>query len=220
LESRILDAADAVVLVSGTEANELKGALRANLAAKVTIIPPAMPQINPTMPSTVIERFVFVGADSLLQNRRTIEALTDLWSRLRPTTPLHLYGRQKGVYAQKHGIIVHGFVDDIAQAYVPGSVMLAPSFVSGGVKTKVLEAFAYGIAVVGNRTTFEGIDAPTESLILEAGALEDFIRSPHLQAANLAHAAQEVIAQARDRHSTVRLSAQWRSVVWPGQSSV
>ncbi|RFO95133.1 hypothetical protein DIC66_20100 [Rhodoferax lacus] len=220
LEHRILAAADAVVLVSSVEAAQLRESLHVNLSVKVTTIPPPMPQAIPSMPSPTISRFVFVGSDSLLQNRRTIEVLVDIWLRLRPAVPLHLYGRQKGAYALVPGLIVHGFVDNIAEAYGAGSVMLAPSFVDGGVKSKVLEAFAHGIVVVGNLTTFEGIGAPTNSLVLGTEDMEKFVRSPQLQLSQLVYDAQVVIAAARENHSPAKLSVQWRAVVWPDRFSI
>lgn len=220
MEHRILKYSNAVVLVSSSEAHQLKKSFNHRADDRIITIPPSIPHVKPIMQVATIQRFVFVGSDSLLQNRLTIEYLVSLWLRLCPLLPLHIYGKQSGNYARVPGIIAHGFVDDISQAYLPGSIMLAPAFVKGGVKTKVLEAFAYGVPVVGNLTTFEGIDAPTRELVMDPKALEDFVWSPQEFSETVFRAAKLAVEIARDRHSLVNFSHRWRSVIWPDNYSL
>jgi glycosyltransferase involved in cell wall biosynthesis len=220
LEAQIIASANAITLLSSFEVNLLKSTLSHDNGQKIINIPPPFPRALPNKKVSEIQRFVFVGSDSQLQNRLTIEFLVDLWLRTHPLIPLHIYGQQKENYAQVPGIVVHGYVADISHAYAPGSLMLAPSFVSGGVKTKVLEAFAHGITVVGNETTFEGIDAPTQPLIMNSEELELLVRAPNDFAEKLGHYSQIAINIAQSRHNSISFSRRWRNIVWPGQNSI
>ena len=60
-----------------------------------------------------------------------------------------------------------GEVEDVADFYEQIDFLLVPSFVEGGVKTKVLEAAEYGIPSIGNATTFEGIKGAENALCIE-----------------------------------------------------
>ena len=217
VEQAILTHAQAVVLVSGQEADLLRSASSA--PAQVVVIPPAAPPASAVLPQAGIERFVFIGSDSLLQNRKSLDYLAALWQRVQPRSTLHVYGRQKGSYEATAGIVVHGFVADVAQAYTPGSVLLAPSFISGGVKTKVLEAMSHGIVVVGTSITFEGIDAPIADLILDDTAMVGLVTSPGQWAPRLAQAGLEAVVKARLNHAPQTLARRWRAAVWPDQTA-
>jgi glycosyltransferase involved in cell wall biosynthesis len=212
-ELQIMACAQAVVLVSSVDAQALRAL--GGAPSTIQVAPPAMPSPNGAQPADRVERFVFIGADSLLQNRKSIEHLVALWQRLQPDATLHLYGRQKGDYSQVRGVVVHGFVADVAQAYSPGSVLLAPSFVSGGVKTKVLEAMAHGVVVVGTATTFEGIEADTQALVLDDAQLTALVLQPAATIGPLAAAALAAITQVQQRHNIEALGRRWRAVVWP-----
>src|SRR4051794_41611143 len=93
-------------------------------------------------------RAVFVGSDAYVQNAMAITYLLDLWSKYRPTTPLHIYGRNARRWPQVPNVTFHGYVEDIADAYRGRSFVVYNCQVPGGIKTKVLEAFGYGVPVV------------------------------------------------------------------------
>lgn len=211
-ERRISQVCDRVVLVSSVDAQHL---LRAVPGAPVEVIPPVMPSPTLNTKPLAILRFVFIGSDGLLQNRQTIEYLVALWQSQRPATPLHIFGKQSGTYPDVPGLVFRGFVPEVAAAYEPGSVLLAPSFLRGGVKTKVLEAMAHGVVPVGTGITFEGIQADTEALVFDDAKLRELVRHPACYQAALAEAGQRAIRQASETHAAERLAAQWRHVVWP-----
>ena len=156
-EYEMLMASEAVVLVSSDERG---GFLHTEnrIHAAVHVIPPPVEikTFESAMPTTY--RFVFVGSDRLLQNRLSIDYLLAMWRRLGPKTNLHIFGQQERRLPKIAGVCWRGYVPDIAEAYKPGSILLVPAFVPGGVKTKVTEGWSYGCPVLGNASAFEGID--------------------------------------------------------------
>jgi len=211
-EDRLIDQVDAVVLVSDVEGKMLRQ--RAVSGAEVVVIPPYAAAFDGKLQTTSIRRFIFIGSDSLLQNRLTIEYLVRLWKELHPRVSLHIFGKQEGDYPAVDNVVFEGFIDRLDQAYSDGSVLLAPSFVRGGVKTKVLEAMSFGVIPVGNVTTFEGIDADCSGLSLSDAQLRDLIEAPQEAVDYLRHTGIKVISSAMETHSESRLANAWRRVIW------
>lgn len=212
LERRIASASDAVVLVSSFDASHARQQMP---GATVAVIPPYMASPVPVEALVRAERFVFIGSDSLLQNRQAIEYLVELWARVRPATPLHVFGKQSRTYAAVPGVTFEGFVADLAQAYRPGSVLLAPSFLSGGVKTKVLEAMSFGVVPLGTEITFEGIDADCRALTATPDQLAGWVADPARWCPTWREQGAAAIAQAARSHSERLLGNRWRETVWP-----
>lgn len=212
LERRIAAACDAVVLVSSVDASHAREQMP---AASVAVIPPYMAAPRAAAPLGSVERFVFIGSDSLLQNRQAIDYLVGLWARVRPATPLHVYGKQSATRVETPGVKFRGFIEDVAQAYQPGSVLLAPSFLSGGVKTKVLEAMSFGVIPLGTEITFEGIDADCRALTATPEQLEDWVADPARWCATWREQGGTVIAKVAISHSERLLGQRWRETVWP-----
>lgn len=215
VERRACAAADAVTLVSPTEVRMLQAALPASTRAAVKALPPPVPRIGPVQPVVPPISFCFVGSDSLVQNRQTIDFLLDLWRRTRPEAPLHIAGLQKRTPQIVANVIWRGLVPDLGDIYVPGSVLICPSFVEGGIKTKILEAFSYGIPVVGNATSFSGMALGDYPLCLPQEKLDDIVMRPSSwlkefeQAARIGH---DMLVAHHDIHSYAH---QWRSILLP-----
>ena len=51
-----------------------------------------------------------------------------------------------------------GFSEALAQVYRPGSILLMARSVRGGIKSKIIEAFEYGIPTVGTSSALEGFE--------------------------------------------------------------
>lgn len=211
LEKSISAACNSVVLVSSVDAQQLLE------LTKITaeVIPPVMPKLCAAEMPQSANRFVFIGSDSLLQNRLSIEFLVNLWQRNLPKTELHIFGKQTGQYPSVPGVVFHGFVKDLNIAYASGSVLLAPAFLSGGVKTKVLEALSYGIVPLGTKTTFEGINASFEGLVYSENDWDKIISKPSRFSTLWNEAGQRAIELAARSHSADYLSERWRQVIWP-----
>lgn len=210
-EQRICKVSDSVVLVSSVDAAHL---MEHCPDAPVETIPPYMDAIDAPAELEKFRRFIFIGSDSLLQNRKSIEYLLALWSNLKPDAELHIYGKQHGQYGAVNNVTFHGFVADIADAYLPGSILLAPSFVSGGVKTKVLEAMSFGVLPLGTQITFEGVDADCASLTCTSEELVNLVQNPHVEYSRRVHAGLEVIKHVARNHSAPHLAHRWCNVVW------
>lgn len=185
LSSRV----DAVALISDQEARLLEE----RLAEHPEIVPPTIATLRPPWraerdPASLDGRlrFVFVGTDRLLQNRTTIDYLIDLWRTLRPSRPLVIYGEQSRRHAGlPAGVELRGWASDLDQVYDGSSILLAPAFVRGGVKTKILEALAYGCPVVANEVAFEGIVANPPQIAFDSPDLPRLLAEPEAFRADL-----------------------------------
>ena len=212
--------ANAVVLVSPSEGDALASRYARNRArADIAVIPPpseiaALPQKYPRF-----ERFIFIGSDTLLQNHSTISRLIELWSTLKPSAALHIYGSMNHRWPDTDGIEFRGYAQSLSDVYTEGAVLLAPGLLRGGVKIKVIEAFANGCAVVGNSVTFEGLGLEDYPLLFEdEGQIGDLIRNPQIYLEAFRKAAfsgQELVARAFGWNG---FSTAWRAVLTPGRS--
>jgi glycosyltransferase involved in cell wall biosynthesis len=197
-ELEMISASNAVVLLSHAERLELLRRLPAPLHARVHAIPPVMPLSGPPWAAPVRHRFVFIGSDRLVQNRTAIDLLIEIWRRLCPPTALHIFGAQTRPAQDADGVYWHGFAPDLADVYRPGSIMVLPAVIAGGVKTKVAEAWAYGCPVLGNANAFEGFDVPNYPLDLPESVWDDYILHPERHDAlwvAAARAGQDFVAQ-------------------------
>jgi hypothetical protein len=209
-EAQIMRTCDHVVLVSSVEAAELR---RIEPLAQIMAIPPYVEQYRIFEDLLSIERFIFLGSDSFLQNRLTIEYLLGLWEHLRPDTSLHIFGTMSQAYPLTKGVIFEGFEQDIRNVYTRGSVLLAPTFVPGGVKTKVLDAICYGVVPVGNDMTFEGIDANFRGVSLSEQDIQSLVASPQQWLVNLNCAGRLFADSVMENHAATIIRGKWMCVL-------
>jgi glycosyltransferase involved in cell wall biosynthesis len=219
VERRIRELSDAVVLTSEWDAAVLQGFAPQGRAEIVVIAPPSPVAPSPT-PFSAPARFVFVGSDALTQNRRTIDYLVDLWRRFDIRTPLVLYGLRSRDTPLPEAVSAPGYVERIEDVYDGRSVLLTPSWMGGGLKTKVLEAFAYGAAVIGNDTTFEAIRLPNYPLTINDEAqLVTIAKDPTAWTATFAEAARIGMNYIATDHDPDTFRARWRAVMAPGAAT-
>lgn len=112
-------------------------------------------------------------------------------------------------------MVVPGYADALTDIYDGRSVLLTPSFLGGGIKTKVLEAFAYGAPVIANARTFESIDAVDYPLPPDEQALIELVRTPDAHLDLFRRAAAEGAAYVRRAHDPERFAALWREAMLP-----
>lgn len=211
VEAAITHLADAVVLVSSEDLTEMRGD---GPATRVSILP----MVTPTGRSPTLEpgpvRFIFAGTDTLTQNRLTIDYLTDLWARERPPVELVLIGRRQRTTPLPDGVRALGYIDDIADAYDGRSVLLTPSLLRGGIKTKVLEAFAHGAPVIGNAITFEAMPIGDYPLVCDGeDELIAIIRNPEAFRDRFAVAARFGFDYVQHVHAPDVFARKWRRVL-------
>ncbi|WP_439817283.1 glycosyltransferase [Zavarzinia sp. CC-PAN008] len=220
-EREVLQLADAVNLLSSVDAQSLevvRGRLGRRARATIAVTRPVVAVVAPPVPRQTPLRFVFIGTDGLTQNRLTIDHLAALWDRHRPTAELHLFGLMTRERPLPPGVFAHGYVDSLAQVYDARSILLSPSYIGGGVKTKVLEAFAWGIPVVGNRLTFEAMALDSAELadyplLLDEAAMLELIRAPEAQLDRLDEAARRGAAYVAEHHDPRRFRRRWGALL-------
>jgi glycosyltransferase involved in cell wall biosynthesis len=219
-EREVLGLADSVVLLNHVEATMLRTAGRQmRRAAEVVAIGPTAearkrPPLAETPPRKNTSRAIFVGSDVLVQNRMTIAYLLDLWATFGIKTELFIYGRQKGDWPEVPNVRFCGYVADIQEAYVPGSIMVYPCLVPGGIKTKVLEAYAYGVPVIGNEATFEGILPPDYPLVVnDRDELAALLDDPDAKAQEFRKAVAVASDYLEKQHGAALFIERWRCVL-------
>lgn len=122
-----------------------------------------------TLPSDSGEsRLLFVGAMFYQPN---VEAVTRFCREIYPLIRRDLPGARlvvagsrpapevRALAAADPSITVTGHVADLADCYRRAEVFVAPIRFGGGMKTKIVEAMAYGLPVVGFPSALEGIPA-------------------------------------------------------------
>ncbi len=199
-EDRIGRWADVVTLVSSIEAETLRSRYqRLGCKAKVSVIPPPVDIVRPPRRYDSFSRFIFIGPDSLPQNKLTIQWIHDLWESIRPAAEIHIFGHMASEWRPVPGVVFRNYAASLDDVYVEGAVLLAPGVLRGGVKTKVAEAFAFGCAAVGNNITFEGLSLEDYPLRFDnKEELIGFIEAPgpHLEKMRIAAASGQNYAKA------------------------
>jgi glycosyltransferase involved in cell wall biosynthesis len=211
-EKQIADVADAIVLVSAAERDLFRDQLSPALRERIHAVPPpAASAPQPHVPGPY--RFVFIGSDKLVQNRLSIDFLLELWQRLSPATELHIFGRQERPNQPIKNVIWRGFVEDVSETYTPGSILLLPAIMPGGIKTKVIEAWSYGCPVLGNYLAFEGLNLPDYPLLRPQEEWASYVLDPAAHAEEWvagAHAGHVVLSTTLSRD---HFRAIWRDLM-------
>jgi hypothetical protein len=68
-----------------------------------------------------------------------------------------------------------GYVNNLSEVYANAACVIAPIFSGSGMKTKTIEAFAYGKSVIGTPEAFVGIDGDRDRIGGECVTRVDFI---------------------------------------------
>lgn len=209
-EREVAAASDITVLLSPLECELL--ALRSG--ARIAAIPPGIEAETTAWRGADEMRFIFIGSDRQLQNRTAIDRLLALWRETMPAASLHIYGSQTRTPAVP-GVVWHGFVEDLAEVYRPGSIALAPMIVAGGIKTKVVEAWSWGCPVLGTAIAFEGLDIPDYPLALAEEEWGPLLRAPELYSERWSCAARLGNDFIRTVLTPARFEAAWERAMLP-----
>jgi polysaccharide biosynthesis protein PslH len=121
---------------------------------------------------------VMMGSGGWLPNRRGAEWFrAESWPEVRRALPkahLHLFG-VSGPMARDLGIESHAAPDDSRAAFPPGSVLVVPLDLASGVRMKILEAWARGVAVVATPAAAAGLEAMDGRELLLAQGADGFV---------------------------------------------
>jgi glycosyltransferase involved in cell wall biosynthesis len=210
-ENEVIAASDATILLSFADRNMLS--LRRSVE-DVHAIPPAVTIVRPPMKDIPPRRFIFIGSDNFVHNRAAIDFLLETWRRIRPSFDLHIYGRQSRTKAAVvNGVHWHGFVEDLAEVYQPGSIALVPAMDRGGIKTKVLEAWAWGCPALCNKAAMEGLTIENYPLVMPETEWPAILTAPHGR--DWASAARIGHAFVRDHCSAEEFERAWQEIIRP-----
>ena len=172
-EARTMRRFDQLVCLSDRDAQALAGL---GVKTPTTVIPSAVEVEAWVRDGAPQEHTVlFVGSFRHAPNVDAVEWLLDaVFPALRaelPTAALRIVGANppEGLVGRApDGVTFCGFVEDLAEAVAAASCVVVPVRQGGGLRGKVLEAWAAGRAVVGTPVAFEGIAGVSGQHWLEA----------------------------------------------------
>lgn len=88
------------------------------------------------------------------------------------------------------GVDKFGYVDDVKPYFNKSQVYIAPLFVGGGIRIKILEAMSLGLPVVATDISAEGIEATQEQGLIRANTIEEYVHQIEKLFDNDEHRAQ------------------------------
>jgi hypothetical protein len=107
-----------------------------------------------------------------------------------------------------------GYASNLNDVFDGHSVLLTPSFLRGGVKTKVLEAFSRRAPVIGNDQTFESMDLDDYPLrINDEDVLVELLRDPETRRDVFDVAALRGRDYVRAHHAPSVFAERWRALM-------
>lgn len=214
-ERRAAAASNAVTLVSTTDADALERILPDAAKKRVHVIAPPVDSVKPVARPVDPVRFVFVGADSQLQNRLAIEYLVASWKKLELGLPLVIYGRMSRQYEPVPNVVFAGFAKTLDEVYTPNSIALCPTFLRGGIKSKVLEAISFGCPPVGNDASYEGLNFEDDALAMDEDRLHRFLADPVADLNDVMEAATRFAAFCERNFSMPVFARRWGDLLRP-----
>jgi glycosyltransferase involved in cell wall biosynthesis len=151
----------------------------------VAHLPVCLDSFSPLRPVQSMKRdyVVFVGSFAADFNVDAIRyLLRDIWPRIRreqPDLSLFVVGDpvpgDTARAAQQQGVQFLGYVDDVRTVVSDAKAMLVPLRFGGGIRIRILEAMAYGTAVVSTVVGFSGIEAEPGAHLLVAESPGTFV---------------------------------------------
>lgn len=117
---------------------------------------------------------LFVGAMNRPFNIEGVAwFLRHVWPRVRRAEPkarFYIVGAHPAervrAWDGREGVVVTGFVDDLATWYRAADLFVSPLLVAGGLLQKVLDAMALGVPVVATPQSNHGVGAPPHAITL------------------------------------------------------
>lgn len=166
---------DAVMMVSEHEADVLR---KLTEGADIHAVPPAVvPAFAPRRDFGAGVRFVFLGNEHYRPNAEALGLLEPIArdvlkgaSVVRPVSFVSCGRRDEML--ETPSIERHGFVDSLDDFLGADTVMVAPIMTGTGIKTKVLDAMARGVPVIGLPKAFEGLDVVANKHVIQCDDLD------------------------------------------------
>jgi polysaccharide biosynthesis protein PslH len=165
----------AAVALTDEDAARLR-TLAVDPADQVEVVPVPHPSELPAAPPVEgSPAVVLVGSGGWLPNRAGAEWFLDqVWPRVvagNAAARLHVFGEGSRVPAQA---LLRPPPNDSRESFPAGAILVVPLAVASGVRMKILEAWARGLAVVATPAAAAGLGAVAGRELLVAGDPEDF----------------------------------------------
>lgn len=158
-----------------------------NLDATVVARCPWVSSVAGTVaPYAQRQGIAFLGGFGHPPNEEAVEwFLLNVWESLRaelPEVELHIYGshapqRLAELVAEHEGVVLEGWVPQVATAYEDCRVFIAPLQSGAGIKGKVIGALAHGVPSVLSPLAAEGIAVADGADAIIATAPDDWVRA-------------------------------------------
>ena len=130
-----------------------------------SIIPICIDTNSATLPSPLSQEknILFIGGMHWPPNAEGInwfvqEVLPIIQDTI-PNTTIYIIGKSPPDYLQKRSnIIAPGYVDDLSPYWNKNKVFIVPIFSGGGMRVKILDAWAHGLPIISTSIGAEGIE--------------------------------------------------------------
>lgn len=199
VEAAILERVGNVIAIQWDDADDFR---RLAPHSRIVVVPAAMDvPARSARAEAITGRCLFVGSGSFHNYDGARWFLETCWEQLRAAVPgatLEIVGtvcyRLRDV---PKGVTLCGIVDDLADAYERASLTIVPLQIGSGLKVKLIEALAYGSAVVTTSVGAQGLKGLVPRPFVVADRSEDFaaacveVLGSEPARARLASAAQE-----------------------------
>jgi GT2 family glycosyltransferase/glycosyltransferase involved in cell wall biosynthesis len=168
--------ADTVIVHSAAEAALLHG----QGVTAVEVVPWSVPFVEHGPAHAARQGLLFVGGFRHAPNGDGILWFVQkIWPQLRQVLPqltLTIVGSHMPpeirALGERPGIMVPGYVEDLAPLYASCRLAVAPLRYGAGLKGKVIEALAFGLPCIGTPIAYEGIPLPERAEVEAAGEAE------------------------------------------------
>lgn len=155
-------------------------------ATAVARCPWVSPVADAVAPYAQRQGIAFLGGFGHPPNEEAVEwFLLNVWEQLRAELPgvtLHIYGsnapaRLGELVSEHEGVVLEGWIPQVATAYEGCRVFIAPLQSGAGIKGKVIGALAHGVPSVLSPLAAEGIPVADGADALIAAAPADWVRA-------------------------------------------
>ena len=180
IEAGFLNKFDAVVTFSNDDKNKLSTTVTHPIIETIPF--PASEKIIPAITSEKysVKKLIFIGPHYHYPNYDAVEWYAKEMAETifkKYKLPLVVIGdwpaSARQAFEHVEGITFAGFVDDL-QSAIQDAIMIVPLRIGSGIRTKLLDAFVYGVPVISTSVGCEGLGATANEELLMADNAPDF----------------------------------------------
>lgn len=163
---------DAVIAFSENDSHTLTEDL-SSLPVYISPFPVDLPEIDNRELGEFQNRLVYLGGEKHYPNKDAVDYFFEkIWSEVfqkQPDMRVYIVGewssRTMAKYSSIQNVKFTGFVPSLRDVFA-GSIMIVPLRIGSGVRTKILDAMAYGVPVVSTTIGCEGLPVTNQENIM------------------------------------------------------